>query len=51
MMAALFAIFSLSILVIFLGQRKFAIALAAVGIILSLLMFDFHATDILKINL
>lgn len=51
MMAALFLVFALAIAAILWQQRILAMALIVAGIILCLLMFCHHATDILKINL
>lgn len=51
MMAALFLVFSLAILLVITGQRKPAMVMVAIGILLSALMLWHHATDYLKINL
>jgi hypothetical protein len=50
MMAGLFFLFSLAITSIIGNRRGTAIALLSIGILLSLLMFWHHATDVLKIN-
>lgn len=49
-MAALYLIFSLAFAAILFKQRKLAMGIALVGLLLTLLMFSHHATDILKIN-
>lgn len=49
-MAILYLIFSLAFAAILFEQRKLAIGICIAGIVLSLLMFWHHATDILKIN-
>lgn len=50
MMAGLFLIFTLAILAIILRKRQLAVSIVVIGIILTLSMFWFHATDILQIN-
>lgn len=49
-MAGLFLVFTLSILSIITSIRKLALVFWVVGLLLTLVMFSYHATDILKIN-
>ena len=49
-MAGLFLIMFIALLATFWQQRVAAIGLALAGIILSLLMFYYHATSTLQIN-
>lgn len=49
-MAGLFAVLSLAMAAVLFKQRVLAIVIVSIGILLSLLMFWHHATDILKIN-
>ena len=51
MMAGLFLILALAILLIYWRQRKLALLVILIGIILGLVMLWQHATDVLKINL
>ncbi len=50
-MAGIFAVFALSICAVFGNQRALALSLLAIGLVLSLLMLWYHATDMLQINL
>jgi hypothetical protein len=50
-MAGLFTLFTFAMLAGVARQRRLAIALFFTGLVLSLLMFWHHATDVLKINL
>lgn len=50
-MAIVFLVFSLALITAYVGWRKVAMSLIVLGIVLSLAIFNFHATDILKINL
>lgn len=50
MMAGIFAVFSLAIAAIIARARTIGMVLAGLGIALSLWMFWFHITDVLKIN-
>ena len=50
MMAGLFGIFAAAIAAIGLRQRLLGIALISIGLVMSLLMFWYHATDMLQIN-
>lgn len=49
-MAGLYLIFTLAMASILFRQRKLAMGIALIGIVLCLLMFWHHATDFLKIN-
>lgn len=49
MMAGLFLIFAFALGAIWLGYRKVAIGLIAIALLLSIVMFKEHATDILQI--
>jgi hypothetical protein len=51
MMAALFLVFVIALITLFLGYRKAAIILTIVNLILCLAMFWHHVTDKLKILL
>lgn len=50
MMAGLFLIFSLAIAAIFWKKRELALGLLVAGLVLCVLMFWHHVTDVLKIN-
>lgn len=50
-MAGIFVVFSAAILAGLFQQKKLSIGLIVLGLLLGLLMFWHHATDILKINL
>lgn len=51
MMAVLFAFFVIALLLALFQNRRWSIIFFVIGLVLSLLMFWHHATDILKINL
>lgn len=51
MMAALFLVFTLAMFAIYAKQRRLAMSIIAIGIVLCLLMFWHHVTTILDINL
>ena len=51
MMAALFAFLAVALLLAILRNRPWSLIVFVIGILLSILMFWSHATDILKINL
>lgn len=50
MMAALFAVFALSMATTFYNNRKATIGLVVAGLLLTLIMFWHHATSVLEIN-
>lgn len=50
MMAGLYALFSLAMVAIFCNQRKAAIGVVTVGLLLGLAMLWHHATSVLEIN-
>jgi hypothetical protein len=50
MMAGLFLIFTLAMISIYAKKRELAISILVLALLLSLMMFYYHATDILEIN-
>lgn len=51
MMAGLFLIFTLALIAVSMQKRNWAISLLIAGMILTMVMLWYHATDILQINL